>query len=107
MIGIRLELRIAAPSNPKIAVLIRFGEFCIQNGGRFSEGAAALNDITVQKIKTLIRLRGTASASYGQGREFEPRFVPHRTIFEKDTFTARGKSMPEYASPINGPQRYP
>jgi len=51
MIGIRLELRIAAPSNPKIVVLIRFGEFCIQNYGRFSEGAAALDDINVQKIK--------------------------------------------------------
>ena len=32
-------------------------------------------------------LRGTASASYGQGRGFESRFVPHRTILEKDTFT--------------------
>ena len=45
---------------------------------------------------TLIRLRGTASASYGQGREFEPRFVPHRTIFEKDTFTvSRGLPVAE------------
>jgi len=29
MIGIRLELQILAPNNPKIVALIRFGEFCI------------------------------------------------------------------------------
>ena len=41
---------LSSPIEPRGKVLIRFGEFWIQNDGRFSEGAA-LDDINAQKIK--------------------------------------------------------